>query len=86
MERARARVVKVRESRERERRDIPSSMATQETGEAGETHRKRVGGEGEAKRGGQTTRGNRTNGTEGIRVVTDGAGRAEQMLWGGFKG
>ncbi len=45
MERARARVVKVRESRERERRDIPSSMATRDEREAGGGQRKRDGGQ-----------------------------------------
>lgn len=78
MERARARVVKVRESRDRERRDIRSSMATQEEREAGgsQKEREREGGESEAKRG-QTARGYRKNWTEGT--------TAGQMLWGGFK-
>lgn len=48
MERARAREVKVRESRERERRDKRSSMATQGKEEAGEVRER---GESEAKRG-----------------------------------
>lgn len=59
MERANARVVRVKESRERERRDMCSSMAA---------------------RGGQ-----RSKGTEGVTVVTDGAKGAGQMLLGGFK-
>lgn len=72
MERARARVVKVRESRERERRDKCSSMATQVKTEAG--------GKLERER-----EGDRTKGTEGVTVVTVGAARVGQMLWGGFK-
>lgn len=74
MERARARVVKVRESRERERRDILSSMATQEKGEAGGRLETQGGGrEGKAKREqkGETARGTKSNGTEGINAVTD---------------
>lgn len=54
MERARARVVRVRESMERERRDIPSSMATQGREEAG-------GGTGDRRRG--IARGDKTNKT-----------------------
>lgn len=46
MERARARVVKVRESRERERRDMCSSMATQVKTEAGGEVRAMGGGRG----------------------------------------
>ncbi len=81
MERARARVVKVRESRERERRDIPSSMATREKREAGGGQRERGGGERE----GQTARVCRTNRTEGVTAGADGAEGAGQMLWGGFE-
>lgn len=73
MERARARVVKVRESRERERRDIRSSMATQLTGEAGGWLEREGGEESKAKREqkGETARGNKTNRTEGMNTVTD---------------
>lgn len=60
MERANARVVRVKESRERERRDMCSSMAAR----------------GPAQR---------SDGTEGVTVVTDGAEGAGQMLLGGFK-
>lgn len=67
MERARARVVRVRESRERERRDMCSSMAAPGPAEASE---------GRAKR---------SNGTEGVTVVTDGPKGVGQMLLGGFK-
>lgn len=81
MDRARAREVKVRESRERERRDIRSSMATQERWEAG-GGRRETEGESMAKRGqkGHAALGKRTNSTQGMTAVTDG-----QMLWGGFK-
>lgn len=75
MERARARVVKVRESRERERRDIRSSMATQEKRDAR--------GEARERRGDKrwdTARGNKTNRKEGLTAVTDGAQRKGQML------
>lgn len=66
MERARARVVKVRESRERERRDMCSSMATRERREC--------------RWGDQRHR--RTERTQSVTAVTDGAERPGQMLWG----
>lgn len=66
MERASARVVKVKESRERERRDMCSSMAARGPAE-------------------EQGRAQRSNGTEGVTVVTDGAKGAGQMLLGGFK-
>lgn len=82
MERARARVVKVRESRERERRDKPSSMATRD--------RREAGGRPERERDlgswmGDTARLNGTNRTEVVTAVTDVAERAGQMLWVDFK-
>lgn len=70
MERASASVVRVRESRERERRDMCSSMAAR-------------GGAGGEER--STGRPHRSDGTEGVTVVTDGAEGAGQMLLGGFK-
>lgn len=51
MERARARVVKVRESRERERRDMCSSMATQVKTEARGEVREMGGGTGMGQTG-----------------------------------
>lgn len=66
MERAKARVVKVRESRERERRDIWSSMATQGKEEAGGG---RVRGQSETKRGknGNTTLRDKTTQDSGYK-------------------
>lgn len=52
---------------------------TGEEGGGGRPERERRGGRGD------TPRGNRTNGTEGVTAVTDGAERVGQMLWGGFK-
>lgn len=82
MERARARVVKVRESRERERRDKPSSMATQDRREAGgRPVRERDLGSWM----GDAARLNGTDRTEVVTAVTDVAERAGQMLWVDFK-
>lgn len=53
------------------------------TGEEGGRGRpEREGGGGESE--GQTARACRTNGTEGVTAVADGAEGAGQMLWGGF--
>ena len=66
-------MVKVRESRERERRDIPSSMATQVKGEAGGWLERERGEKSKAKREqkGETALGTKTNRTEGMNTVTD---------------
>lgn len=62
-------MVKVRESRERERRDICSSMATHEKTEAR----------------GRLERWEGRGGREGVTVVPDGGKGAGQVLWDRFK-
>lgn len=79
-------MVKVRESRERERRDKRSSMATQVKREAGgRPERERQRGESQAKRGQVLHVGIGQRRTEGSSIVTDGAVRAAQMFQGGLK-
>lgn len=80
MERARARVVKVRESRERERRDMCSSMATGGRWQAGAEGRR------ECRWSGQTAREKDRERTQSVAAESQMELRGEDRCFGGWWG